>query len=61
MTYEFDPYKGGHQAMELIKQVLLSKLINQGILDVRGKPIEDASIEELQDEWNQYELSNSDS
>ncbi|MFY0545484.1 hypothetical protein [Brevibacillus sp. H7] len=46
--------------MELIRQVLMQKLISQGILEVGGKPVEDVSVMELQDGWHRFELMKQD-
>lgn len=42
--------------MQLIRQVLLSNLIKYGFTKACGKPIKEATIEELQDEWHRYEV-----
>ncbi|MGO0058616.1 hypothetical protein ACTID9_00875 [Brevibacillus fluminis] len=42
--------------MKLLKAVLVDKLLRRGITVACGKPVEEASIEELQDEWARYEM-----
>ncbi|WP_301170413.1 hypothetical protein [Brevibacillus nitrificans] len=42
--------------MRLLREVLLSKLLRLGITEACGKPVEEASLAELQDEWARFEL-----
>jgi len=43
--------------MKLLREVLFANLIKHGITEACGKPVEEASIEELQDEWYRFELN----
>ncbi|WP_161785230.1 hypothetical protein [Brevibacillus borstelensis] len=42
--------------MKLLREVLITNLIKHGITEACGKPVEEASLEELHDEWARYEL-----
>ncbi len=42
--------------MILRRKVLIQKLKEAGIKTACGKPLKEASLTELQDEWGRYEL-----
>lgn len=42
--------------MKLLREVLLANLIKHGITEACVKPVEEASLDELQDEWHRFEL-----
>ncbi|NRQ56066.1 hypothetical protein [Brevibacillus sp. HD1.4A] len=42
--------------MKLLREVLLTNLIKHGITEACGKPVEEATLAELQDEWGRFEL-----
>jgi len=42
--------------MRLLREVLMSKLLRHGITEACGKPVEEASIDELMDEWHRFEV-----
>ncbi|MDT3416148.1 hypothetical protein QO009_002016 [Brevibacillus aydinogluensis] len=46
--------------MKLLREVLVSKLLRQGLTEACGKPVEEASIDELMDEWRRFELERND-
>ncbi|MGD8189932.1 hypothetical protein ACQCN2_08115 [Brevibacillus ginsengisoli] len=41
--------------MKLEREILLTKLLNLGISEACGKPVEEASINDLQTEWAKNE------
>lgn len=40
--------------MKLQKEIYLSNLLQVGIAEACGRPVEDATLEDLQEEWNKY-------
>lgn len=41
--------------MKLEREILLTQLLNLGIAEAGGKPVEEASVAELQQEWAKHE------
>ena len=44
--------------MNRFQTELMLKLVRNGMTQACGKPLKEASFEELKDEWGRYELKN---
>jgi hypothetical protein len=42
--------------MTYLKEELIGKLIRSGVVQACGKPLKEATIDELKDEWGRYYL-----